>query len=234
MLVYRYDQVESTQDSAKDYLKNKNKKIAAFVAQSQTNGYGKQGRFFYSPAQTGIYFSIAFPNFKIVQDKINLLTPCIATYVVDVLRKFYPQKDFRLKWVNDIYLENKKVAGILTEYENNSLIIGVGINVTTHNFPEGIKFKAGYISDTFFEHKKMTNELLQAVELASKNYGQVQFMEQYRQLSWLIGKKVNLKLGKKEVMGVVKTIDDAGKLVIFTDNQIKRFSSGEVTKVELT
>ena len=58
-------------------------------------------------------------------------------------------------------------------------------------------------------------------------------MEQYRQLSWLIGKKVNLKLGQKEVMGVVKTIDDAGKLVIFTDNQIKRFSSGEVTKVEL-
>lgn len=95
MLVYRYDQVESTQDLAKDYLKNKNKKIAAFVAQSQTNGYGKQGRFFYSPAQTEIYFSIAFPNFEIVQDKINLLTPCIATYVVDVLRKFYPQKDCR-------------------------------------------------------------------------------------------------------------------------------------------
>ncbi|GFP04813.1 hypothetical protein LMG22465_08260 [Lactobacillus helveticus] len=45
---------------------------------------------------------------------------------------------------------------------------------------------------------------------------------------------MNLKLGKKEVMGVVKTIDDSGKLVIFTDNQIKRFSSGEVTKVELT
>ena len=40
MQVYQYDQVESTQDLAKDYLKNKNKKKAAFVAQSQTNGYG--------------------------------------------------------------------------------------------------------------------------------------------------------------------------------------------------
>ncbi|NHL85717.1 hypothetical protein ERJ61_10195, partial [Lactobacillus helveticus] len=46
--------------------------------------------------------------------------------------------------------------------------------------------------------------------------------------------QLNFTIGQKEVMGVVKTIDDAGKLVIFTDNQIKRFSSGEVTKVELT
>ena len=234
MQVYQYDQVESTQDLAKDYLKNKNKKKAAFVAQSQTNGYGKRGRFFYSPAQTGIYFSMAFPNFEIVREKINLLTPCIATNVVDVLRKFYPQKDFRLKWVNDIYLKNKKVAGILTEYENSGLIIGVGINIATHDFPEQIRFKAGYISDTLFEHKKMTNELLQAVDLASKNYGQNQFMEQYRKLSWLIGKRVNLKLGKKEVTGLVRTIDDAGKLVILTNNEAHSFSSGEVTKVELT
>lgn len=234
MQVFQYDQVESTQDLAKNYLKSKNKKEAAFVAQSQTNGYGKRGRFFYSPAQTGIYFSVAFPNFEIVQDKINLLTPCIATYVVDVLRRFYPQKDFRLKWVNDIYLENKKVAGILTEYENNGLVIGVGINVATHDFPERIRFKVGFISDTLFAYKKMTDELLQAVELASKNYGQIQFMELYRQLSWLIGKRVTLKLGKKEVTGLVKTIDDAGKLVILTSNKVRSFSSGEVTMVELT
>ena len=80
----------------------------------------------------------------------------------------------------------------------------------------------------------MTNELLQAVDLASKNYGQNQFMEQYRKLSWLIGKRVNLKLGKKEVTGLVKTIDDAGKLVILTNNEAHSFSSGEVTKIELT
>lgn len=234
MQIYQYDQVESTQDLAKAYLKNKNKKKAAFVAQSQTNGYGKQGRFFYSPAQTGIYFSVVFPDFKIMQNKINLLTPCIATYVVEALRRYFPQKDFRLKWVNDIYLENKKVAGILTEYENNGLIIGVGINIATHDFPEKIKFKAGYISDAFFEYKKMTIELLQAIELASKNYGQAQFMKQYRQLSWIIGKRVSLKLGKKEITGVVKTIDDAGKLVILSNSKLKSFSSGEVTKVELT
>ena len=59
-------------------------------------------------------------------------------------------------------------------------------------------------------------------------------MEQYRKLSWLIGKRVNLKLGKKEVTGLVKTIDDAGKLVILTNNEAHSFSSGEVTKVELT
>ena len=80
----------------------------------------------------------------------------------------------------------------------------------------------------------MTNELLQAVDLASKNYGQNQFMEQYRKLSWLIGKRGNHKLGRKEVTGLVKTIDDAGKLVILTNNEAHSFPSGEVTKIELT
>lgn len=79
----------------------------------------------------------------------------------------------------------------------------------------------------------MPTKLLQAVELACKNYGQDQFIEQYRRLSLIIGKRVNLKLGKTKLIGIVKIIDDLGRLVIDTDNGTKIFSSGKVTRIQV-
>lgn len=93
--------------------------------------------------------------------------------------------------------------------------------------------KAGKISPSFSEYKKMTTKLLQAVELVCKNYGQDQFIEQYRRLSLIIGKRVNLKLGKTKLIGIVKIIDDLGRLVIDTDNGTKIFSSEKVTRIQV-
>lgn len=231
MKIFTYKQVISTQDLARQYLKG-NATVGAFVAKSQTGGYGKQGRSFYSPPNSGIYYSVAVPNFNFAKNKIGLLTPYLATKIVMVLEQYFAKK-FTLKWVNDIYYQGKKVAGILTEKVDNNLIIGVGINVNTRVFPKEISQKVGSITENSFEMKKLVDQLINATYEASQNYVRADFLAKYRQLSNVINQQVKLRIGKKVIFVKVIDIDKTGKLVVEVDGQIRKFASGEITKVEL-
>ncbi|QNQ82034.1 biotin--[acetyl-CoA-carboxylase] ligase [Lactobacillus sp. PV012] len=232
MKFFQYDKVTSTQDLAKEYLKD-NLEAAAFIASSQTSGYGKQGRPFYSPKDTGIYYSVAVPNFKINKAKIGLLTPYIAIKLVEVLKKYFPKKTFFLKWVNDIYFNNKKIGGILTENLNNGLIIGVGINVNTANFPVSLRELVGSISKEDYKKKCLRQDLVKATIKATSEYDQRDFMPLYRKLSNVVGRKVVFKNGKNTIQALVQDIDDNGNLVVKTQSEVKVFTSGEITKIKI-
>ena len=231
MKIFTFDQVTSTQDLARTYL-NKHHTSAAFVADSQTNSYGKLGRKFYAPPQTGVYFSIAFPNFKFKKEKAELLTPAIATALVNVLQIFFSPTKLKLKWVNDIYLYDKKVGGILTEILSQGLIIGVGINISTQTFPQDLQSKVGSITKQEFDHQKLITALLRAVINAIENYESGSFLSQYRRLSCILNKNVTLKLGKQTIHGLAVDINDLGELVVKSDGKLHTYSSGEVIKIE--
>lgn len=233
MQIYEYQKVTSTQDLAKKYLEEKNNKTAAFIAQEQTAGYGKRGRSFYSPAKTGIYLSIALPNFKIDLNYAGLLTLAIGISVVHVLKKQFPANDFQLKWVNDIYLNDRKIAGILTEKTKFGLIVGIGINITTTSFPSSISDHVGNITQSNVDNNQISRKLVKAIIQATKTYQNAKFLDNYRELSYLKNKKVTLKVGRKHITGRVVTIDNQGRLVIACQNTLRRYSSGEVIKVEL-
>jgi BirA family biotin operon repressor/biotin-[acetyl-CoA-carboxylase] ligase len=233
MQIYEYRKVISTQDLAKKYLEEKNNKTAAFIAQEQTAGYGKRGRSFYSPAKTGIYLSIALPNFKIDLNYAGLLTLAIGISVVPVLKKQFPANDFQLKWVNDIYLNDRKIAGILTEKTKFGLIVGIGINITTTSFPSSISDHVGNITQSDVDNNQISRKLVKAIIQATKTYQNAKFLDNYRELSYLKNKKVTLKVGRKHITGRVVTIDNQGRLVIACQNTLRRYSSGEVIKVEL-
>lgn len=232
MKTFRYTQVTSTQDLARNYLPAD--EIAAFVANSQTQSYGKQGRKFYSPKDTGIYFSVAFPNFTLNQEKAGLLTLKIATELVFILKKIFPDKDFKLKWVNDIYLNEKKIAGILTELVSGGLVVGVGINVQTQDFPETIKAKVGSITNKKnYDKNKLVSELLSAVKKATETYLDANFLSDYSTYSNVIGKTVLLQVGQNKIQGRVSEIDNLGRIVIERNGQKFAYSSGEISKLWL-
>jgi len=114
--IFVFDEVTSTQELAKQYLSSHEvKQPLIFVANNQTEGHGRRGRNFYSPSDTGLYFSLILPNPSHDILKIGLLTTSTAVAVVKVLEQFYKDKNFQLKWVNDIYLGTYKVGGIITE-----------------------------------------------------------------------------------------------------------------------
>lgn len=232
MKIFNYNAVKSTQDLAKKYLE-KNDTIAAFVANNQTAGYGKQGRYFYSPANTGIYLSLAIPGFIPNKEKIGLLTPDIATKVVEVLQADFPNVDFKLKWVNDIYVNGKKIAGILTEIQTNGLVIGLGVNINTTFFPGDLNKRAGSISSSIYNKQKITSKIIAVILLATRDYNEGVFLEKYRKLSIVLNRQVKLKVGKKLICGTAIEIDDQGKLIVNVDGKLKSFSSGEIIKLDL-
>lgn len=231
MKIFTFDQVTSTQDLARSYLAT-HSHPAAFVANSQTKSYGKRGRSFFAPPNTGVYFSLAVPEFKLNKEKAELLTPAIATGLVNILETFFPSIKLKLKWVNDIYLDNKKVGGILTEYSTNGLIIGVGINISTQVFPSKLQEKAGSITNQSFNRQKLINSLLSSVSSALDTYESGNFLSQYRHLSCLLSKNITLQLGKKVVSGVAVNINNLGELVVKSNGRLHSYSSGEVIKVE--
>lgn len=231
MKVFHYDSVPSTQDLAHQYVKERSDEAAAFISDQQTAAYGKNGRKFYSPAKTGIYLSLVLPDFKLNKEKIGLLTPFIALKIVEVLQDFFQKADFKIKWVNDLYLNNKKVAGILTELCSNQLIIGLGINLNTVEFPASLKEKAGSITSQEIDKEPLISKLIRALNFASKNYDQVDFLPKYQSLSNLLNKQVVLKIGKKEVAGKVCGFNRNG-IILDSDGKLAVYSSGEVGKVK--
>ena len=232
MQIYQYQTVTSTQDLAKKYLEEKNKENATFIAQEQTSGYGKRGRSFYSPAKTGVYLSVALPNFKPDSDHAGLLTLAIGVEVVKKLKDVFSLNDFRLKWVNDIYLNDKKVAGILTEQTKFGLVIGVGINISTTDFPNGISDHVGSIAQKNFDADQVSKKIIDAIIQATKTYQNPAFLNEYRAISYLNNKKVTLKIGHQHVTGKVITIDDQGRIILLSQNTLHSYSSGAVVKVK--
>ena len=133
------EKVDSTNNAAK--LINACEPPRIIVANEQTKGRGRLGRNFYSPPGTGLYMTIAFcPDFGL--DKAMLVTTIAAVAVcraIEQVTGLYP----KIKWVNDIYLNGKKVSGMMTEAQSNfetgnidKIILGIGVNCFPGSFPE--------------------------------------------------------------------------------------------------
>lgn len=240
--IFVFDEVTSTQELAKQYLSSHEvKQPLIFVANNQTEGHGRRGRNFYSPSDTGLYFSIILPNPSHDILKIGLLTTSTAVAVVKVLEQFYKDKNFQLKWVNDIYLGTYKVGGIITEaaldLESSSagnFIMGIGLNLSTKDFPVDLSEKAQGINPEFkIDRNQLLAEMAKEVINNFANYRQPDLIDEYRKRSLLFGKNVTLKLGTKAVNGQVEGISDDGSLILKAKSgELQTFKSGEVVKVD--
>ncbi|MGN8065525.1 biotin--[acetyl-CoA-carboxylase] ligase [Lactococcus lactis] len=240
--IFVFDEVTSTQELAKQYLSSHEvKQPLIFVANNQTEGHGRRGRNFYSPSDTGLYFSFILPNPSHDILKIGLLTTSTAVAVVKVLEQFYKDKNFKLKWVNDIYLGTYKVGGIITEaaldLESSSagnFIMGIGLNLSTKDFPADLSEKAQGINPEFkIDRNQLLAEMAKEVINNFANYRQPDLIDEYRKRSLLFGKNVTLKLGTKAVNGQVEGISDDGSLILKAKSgELQTFKSGEVVKVD--
>ena len=235
-----YEQIESTNDFCKNLMHDSKISTPHIVlSEQQTCGHGRYGRNFFSPKGGGIYLSILL---KTNGEQIDpgLLTIFSSLAAVKALEKLF-RINCQLKWVNDIIVDDRKVAGVLvegaTDFQSktiNHVIIGLGMNYMTDPaiFPDDIKFRAGSLRKYAHCSDVSRNKLI-AVFLNEffKNYPNYQtgaFMDEYRKRSNIIGKHVSVLVSGRVVSGTVKTIDDKGRLVL-TDGTV--LVSGEVTKI---
>ncbi|WP_295731512.1 biotin--[acetyl-CoA-carboxylase] ligase [uncultured Limosilactobacillus sp.] len=229
-------QVDSTQRIAK--IMNNSSQPVAVLAESQTAGYGKQQRTFYSPRDSGLYLSVLIPGVAKAELKAaGLFTTGLAIAVTKVLEKNFPTKQLMVKWVNDIMLNHKKVAGILVEAvlegQTVNWIVGIGINLSTTNFPLALQKKAGSIDQNqLVERNRLAAEIIEAVWQTRFSYQRRTFIHEYQQRLILLNRSVDLQLASRTITGVVRGINDEGELIIQQSNgRIKAISAGEVSKV---
>lgn len=220
-------------------LKNAAEKDAeegyVLFALEQTMGKGRLGRSFYSPPTTGLYMSILLrPHFP--AEQALYITTCAAVAVSEAIDKVAGVSS-KIKWVNDVYLDGKKVCGILTEasvnFESGGLnyaICGIGVNISTSDFSDLLSEIAGCISKS---EKDLRAELAaEIIKRFFEYYDELEkltFLDEYRKRSFLIDKQVHFIANNKEYSGIVVNIDKKARLVVrLDDGSLLPLSSGEV------
>lgn len=214
------------------------------VAESQTAGRGRYGRTFVSPSKSGIYISFIYaPEGGIKQ--ASRITAFSAVAVSRAIKALY-DKSTSIKWINDIFLDGKKISGILTEGTANfetglieSAIIGIGINISDNPeyFNNELSKVAGFITSS--QEKNKVTRIQLAAQVAKEVFQVLEenpnlVMKEYKEKSFIIGKTVTVHSlidnSKGDYTAKVIDIDDEASLVVETeDGRKKTLISGEVS-----
>ncbi len=231
-----FDKIDSTNTFLKqNFTDFSSESPSLVVANSQSAGYGKFKRTFFSP-NSGVYFSILLPH-RLVKNP-NLLTLAAGVAVCSVLKKIISSGNFSLKWVNDILIDGLKCGGILAENisddkGNSAFIIGIGVNINVKQFPDELIGIASNISQSEkFNRNFFIAEVINLfLELLSGNQ---QIIPQFRLLCSTFGHRVEVVNGKQIVVGQAVDVDDSGALIVIYDKKNHHlFNSGEVSKISI-
>ena len=236
-------EVDSTNNYAKRLALSGAAHGTLIAANHQTSGRGRHGHTFESPAGTGLYMSLILkPN--VDAEHFQMITIADAVAVCMAIEELYPEvrEQLGIKWVNDIYLRGRKITGILTEAVSNfesgeieSVVTGIGINVTTRNFPAEFADRAGAIfegDDCAFCRDELCAHVADYIMDFAEILDSPELINSYRERSLLIGQDITYMKDDVKSYGHVERIDDAGGLVILNEaGELETLRSGEVFMV---
>jgi BirA family biotin operon repressor/biotin-[acetyl-CoA-carboxylase] ligase len=235
------DEVTSTNSIMKENAENRCEG-EVLVALSQTMGRGRMNRKFHSPANCGVYFSVVLkPNIE-VKDSLSITTA--AAVAVSMAVDKVAGIDTKIKWVNDIYYNQKKISGILTEASIDSnagklkyAVLGIGINICKpeEDYPEDIIDKAIWIFEKDVDYKLKCNLIVEVLKKFYDIYKEISnksHMDIYRKKCFLIGKEIEYIIDNEKHMGTVIEIDNDARLVVEGEfGQMHTVCSGEINLV---
>ena len=200
---------------------------AVVISNGQTRGRGRGDRYFYSPADSGVYLSVLLP---VTADNLLMLTPFAAVCVCKTIEEFSDLRP-QIKWVNDIILRGKKVCGILCESlpQESCAVVGIGINYSTTEYPEDIRDRAGPVFETNVPDKNAFIGKLLCYLTDTALFDRC--IEEYRRRSFVTGKRILFRENGVLHTAYAKGIDDCGRLVILEGGSVRTLFSGEVSVV---
>lgn len=221
-----YGCTASTNAMAKEYSKTA-KSDCLFIAKSQTHGRGRKTRTFFSK-KGGVYFSLCIKDENSTQ--LPNITALTAVAVINAINKLSPNMNPKIKWVNDIYIDNKKVCGILCEKQTPSdyTVIGVGINTATaKDIPTEIKDIYGAINNkvSYKYNAKLINEIVKEIySLKDKD-----FYDIYKENSFVLGKEITVIKETESFKATAVDIEKDFSLLVQKENELINLSSGEIS-----
>ena len=235
--LYKFDELDSTND----YLERNHKNYEEFdviCAKNQTHGRARRQNDWISMEGMAIFsfFLKERKNWKI-EDYLKL--PLIAGLATIRGLKGIENLEYKFKWTNDVYLENKKLCGILMEKIDDVYIVGIGINVN-NILPGTLKNKAISLTQATnkkYEIDEIVKNIVFEFQILCENLENglwKDILTEINEINYLKNKEIELKFGNEAVSGVVRDINENGEIEVLVkqdENEkivIRSFSIGEV------
>lgn len=224
--------VDSTNIYGKNLASELGGKPALVVALEQTAGIGRRGHSFYSPRDTGIYMSLVlYPTIK----QPVLMTIAAAIAVCNTIEETTSAVP-KIKWVNDIFVNGKKVCGILTQgiidFESQKVdtaIIGIGVNLQTKDFPKDVES----VATSVFPDGATKNQFIASI--ASKLYNclkadnPIELISAYKERLFVLGQEVTYTIDGQSRSGIAVDINQMGNLIVETPSGTDVLTAGEIS-----
>ncbi|CAN5482362.1 biotin--[acetyl-CoA-carboxylase] ligase [soil metagenome] len=239
--ILRYDTIGSTNTEAARQAKLGADEGLCVIAGQQTAGRGRHGRTWISDPNSGLYFSAVLRP-KIETQFLPLITLMTGVAVYDAFKEFDLNPD--IKWVNDILIGEKKICGILAETAETptglAVVVGIGINLTSKNFPAGIAETATSVeaetgkrvsSDEMAE--SLTRYIAYFYDILNGRDGQQEIIQHWRtRSSYFSGKNVRVTLNGGSILGTTDGLEENGALRVKTaDGSVRIVQAGDVEKL---
>lgn len=236
--IYSYEEIDSTNDVAWEMAIKGEPDGSVVFAESQKKGRGRLKRQWFSPKREGLWFS-AILKPQLAPNYAPMITAMGAVSIAKAISKYTGLSTW-IKWPNDIHINNKKVAGILTEISTELdvikfVILGVGVNVNTEEFlPElqktatSLRIESGRVISRI--------ELACEIMLSLENYYNLLISQkwddittEWKNLSFALGKRVKVMQTSGNIEGQAMGIDEQGALIVrLDDGFVKHITTGDV------
>lgn len=240
-----YDRISSTNQRAKELLAESPVEGTLILAEEQTAGRGRLGRNWFSPPGSALYSTLILKPQLPPYDLPKLTLVAAVALSKTIARELHERP--LIKWPNDLYLQGKKISGILTELSGELgrvefLLLGVGVNVNQHpeDFPEEIREKAGSLRSILGKEEKISRsgllrsylQILEDEYFKALRKGFAETLAYCRQYSATLGRQVEVSDGERVLRGKAVMIEEDGSLTLEVESGARtRVFSGDVSLV---
>ena len=241
-----WEEIDSTNNAAKAEVDRTTPSL--YIARTQTGGRGRLGRSFHSPADTGLYMTVAYTTERPLSEAVGVTAAAAvaAASAIEALTGI----SLSIKWVNDLYLHGAKVGGILTEAVTrpdgtHRMVVGLGINLTTSSFPEGLRAPATSLFSPQNANTvtpplvgalagEITRRLLDVTCPEGDGDSPVGMwgdacLRDYRRRLLYVGTRVVCHQGNRSFEGTLLGVDEHYSLLVETEDGTVTLSSGEIS-----
>lgn len=229
-------------DSTNQYLLDRVDSLesgAVCLAEYQAKGRGRRGREWVSPFGANLYMSMYWRLDAGMAAAMGL-SLVVGVAIVEALEEL-GLKDVKLKWPNDLYYQDRKLAGILVEMSGQAggaahLVIGMGMNLMMAEQTEGISQPWASLKEVAntenIDRNELAITLIRTLHQALADYelqGMQGFVERWNRLDNFLGRPIKLIMGPREITGVCRGINEQGAVLLETDNGVESFIGGEIS-----
>lgn len=230
--IYIYEEVDSTNTRLIELSSEYDlPSFTLCVSEFQSHGKGRLGRGFQSPKGTGIYMSILIHEEIGPFDLLTIQAAVAVAEAIETITGLNPQ----IKWVNDLYLNGKKICGILSQGMLSQdafakAVVGIGINVNTpaSTFLPEIQSKAGSLQ-VEIDRNELIGEIVTRYKDIVTHRTRTEVIEAYKSRCFILGEKISFEKDGRIIYGTAANINSEGHLIVQTAEGLIELSTGEVS-----